>query len=139
MSQSNLNKELNYIHKKMFGFEPRPELTSEYIKVHDIYSNQINSLDQDFVTKLVISKVDIVSLEMYWRMRKAKNLLTQKIFIILFLTEVKTEYQNIFISEKILMFPILKLSKMTILSIFHFVYGWILSFKYTWPSRVTNV
>ncbi len=99
LSKESLGAELNFIHSRIFGFLPSDKLQDRYISVHNQYQAYLDENEQKIVEILIGGNVDLVSLEFYWRFKNSKNILSKKIQIIFYLTEVMPRYQKIYLSQ----------------------------------------
>ncbi len=123
MGKDSLMEEANFIHQKLYGFFPAEDLKHQYAEVHKSYAKYIDGRQQETVVKLIAGKVDIISLEFFWRLKNKNNLLSQKILILFYLTEVRPEYQERFLSLKNDGFAFWKLAYYTVISILRFFKG----------------
>jgi hypothetical protein len=93
---SHLSEEAGYFYKKIFS-APAPRQTIEkYIAVN---LNKIPHAHRG-IRELVLKKADIEAIEMAWRFKSPRNVLTKKIHILLYLAETTPENFPVFINTK---------------------------------------
>lgn len=119
----NLSDELNHLHSLIFGFLPDSGLQSQYNEAHQVYQKHIDEGQQSRLNAWIRNREDLISLEFFWRLKNKKNILSQKFLIIFYLTEVKKDYQDVYIGEKNDRLAFWKLAYYTSLSCFRLVKG----------------
>lgn len=126
MHSNTLEHECGFIHRRIFGFEPSKDIQKRYVQVHDVYHRYIKNDEQMQIGHIIQKKVDLVSLEFFWRFKNRQNLLSKKIQILFYLTEVKPEYQRLYISDKNDSLAIVKLAYFTMVSGYRLLKGFLI-------------
>lgn len=115
--------EFDYLYRRIFKAIPSPELQQKYIDVHHSYGKYISQKQQIRITKLIRQKVNLVALELFWRLKDKDNLLTKKVGIIFYLTEVNPTHQRYYISFINHRLAFLHLGLFTLRSVFALIHG----------------
>ncbi|NUM60009.1 MAG: hypothetical protein HUU56_15325 [Bdellovibrionaceae bacterium] len=131
-TEESLEAEAQFLHQLLFQTHAKKQITSNYIKVHQIHAvsmaeaSENNLLTQKKLSSLLKMNVDLIALEAFLRLKNSKNILTKKIHILFYLTEVDPDYSLFYSNHRNEKFVLIKLVFQTFHSIFKITKGfWI--------------
>ena len=91
-----LIEEAEYFHRSVFSTPISPKVLKKYIAANE---KKIPGSDER-IRKLVTKKADIEAVEMAWRFRSPRNVLSKKIHILIYLAETTPENFPLFFNTK---------------------------------------
>jgi hypothetical protein len=95
-AETQLATEADYIHRMLFGSAAPADVIARYISAHDYYCAA--DRENQALLRITRHKLDLEAIE--FASRKATSPFTRKIHIVLFLIEVKSEYQKSLLNER---------------------------------------
>lgn len=95
-SISQLSQEADYFYKKIFSAPVPQQIRGKYIAAN------LEKMPQpdERIRKLVLKKADIEAVEIAWRYKVPRNVLTKKIHVLIYLAETTPENFSIFLNTK---------------------------------------
>ena len=132
ITEESLETEVQLLHQLLFRTHAKKEIVENYFKAHQIHSEAMTTasetglLTQKKLNSLLKMNIDLIALEAFLRLKNSKNILTKKIHILFYLTEVDPDYSLFYSNHRNEKFVLIKLAFQTFHSLAKIIKGfWI--------------